>query len=511
MLNDSHYKLETLFSKSFLKRQQYQRATKKISNQKIDPEYFDIDDPESIINSFDTQIEKIKRMCTQSDEDFEKITSSDQIEFDFPSKKTLISIMKYLQISINTMKIPEDLIMNSIIFVFLDKIIQNDSFYERNSSSDQISVIGQATSLYASISLYNYCEPMESIIDKYPIFLLKSTKNPINENETDMFILALSNLLSDEQSRIKLLTDEIHNIIYEIITKPSICLSTFYSCLEYLNNFSCCFDSDEKNNQFFIKLLQFLIENIITKFSPKLGQIQTDEKEEEIKEQEEINILIKELILISNLLDPLIEAGLNFELENCIKILFSLANSNQNYCCLSENLFVIMKQIAFVNNKFTIFTESSFLDCFFNIYKNSLIDAKIQGVDLLIILSSLICDSADFFHFFLEYYCDNVLDSNFNLCEHITFFIISILRSASREKRRELVDSNLIKILTNSIETQIFIKETVKMFLEANEADSDFWFNFLVENNFITILSEIKDDDLDDLETIELIKNLVYI
>ena len=83
MLNDSHYKLETLFSKSFLKRQQYQRATKKISNQKIDPEYFDIDDPESIINSFDTQIEKIKRMCTQSDEDFEKITSIDQIEFDF--------------------------------------------------------------------------------------------------------------------------------------------------------------------------------------------------------------------------------------------------------------------------------------------------------------------------------------------------------------------------------------------------------------------------------------------
>ena len=160
MINDST-QLECLFGTSFAKYRKEQHLCKMHINQAVDPEYADADDPESIIDSFNAQIEKIKQMCIiQDDRSIEDITE-DQCNFDFPSNKVLLEIMKYLSNSIELMVIPADLIMDSLIFIFLDKILQNEYFY------DDKSIISQAMRLYASISLYDYCEPMDSIIIKY--------------------------------------------------------------------------------------------------------------------------------------------------------------------------------------------------------------------------------------------------------------------------------------------------------------------------------------------------------
>lgn len=501
--------IDKLLKKTFVKHNAHQQIIGVDIEQFNDPEFSDINDQESIIESFNFQIEIIKRMCVNNINGQEDSTNI-QYEFDFPSKQTLIDIMTNLYNAIATKLIPIEFLINPLIFLFLDKILLNNVFQKDELMVNKVCII------YMSLSLYDYFELMDSVINKYPIFLLNSTNGQISigETEEEIFIITISNLLLDEESRKKLITLEIHIIIFKTLIQSSILSPLFQSCLDYISNLINFLDSEEKDSQFFKDLIMFLIESIISNFPVKLIQDSSYENDNNHNEDKAITILISELKILSILYDKLIEFGLYSGIENCINILFNLANSNHKYFCISEHLFEIMRLTAiYTKNKFSLFSDPSFLNSFFNIYKNSSIKAKIQGVDLLIILSPLISENISFFQTVLQDFQDSTSDSNFQFWEHICSFAISILSNAPLSKKRELMNQTLIEIIINALETRVFLNPILNLLISLKQSDPDFWDEFLIENDIISTVSDFKDNDFDetnqyDQESIRLIRIL---
>ena len=119
--------IDKLLKKTFVKHNAHQQIIGVDIEQFNDPEFSDINDQESIIESFNFQIEIIKRMRVNNIYGQEDSTNI-QYEFDFPSKQTLIDIMTNLYNAIATKLIPIEFLINPLIFLFLDKILLNNVF-----------------------------------------------------------------------------------------------------------------------------------------------------------------------------------------------------------------------------------------------------------------------------------------------------------------------------------------------------------------------------------------------
>ncbi|OHT01800.1 hypothetical protein TRFO_07351 [Tritrichomonas foetus] len=515
----------------------------------LDPEYADPDDPEIIIETLITQMNKIKEMMRNSEDG--------SIEFDFPLPDIISDILCSITQSTKSTLVPDELVMDPIIFMFIDKIIQNFSENER--------MINFVATFYLNITFYEFNDIMQVILNKFDYFL----NIPFLEAKNS-YINSLTNLLVDPKPRQLIVDLEIPILILEIMMNSKDILN--FSCVQFLHNLACCFLSEEIEinpeiftlslNILILILLKFtninftdvsnnsnetnnsmIIENKDTHITPADNRSNKSNSDtmnnHPAADNETVNKSTNEIIVNSKIMihteqpnpanDNMLQNneilaedncentvaefdavsilryicilvrypsfmafGLQNELEKCILSLLI-----QNDERIADSLFeIITNVLKYLQCKSIILKFNGFYELFDSLFDKSMDNAKLEGIELLTVLIPShieIVGQLKSFHYIIQ----NSGSLFFEMFKSASKLITKFLYYLPNSLNNVFVTPEIIDIFIRSLESrdEECVLHVLEFLQNISDRDPIFWDPIITKSGILHIAEEIESED----------------
>lgn len=468
----------------------------------FDPEYCDPDDIESIDESFRQQLQYIHNMCNEIKKDGEI-----SIEFDFPPKPNLISILQNLSSSISLGKLNDNYFNDDIFFLFLHSIL---NCIHTSENEDFVVLVSK---IYANLSRFFYTPAMKQIIAEFPYYLDRYTTKQNDLTSMGLYINALANFIIEEDARNVIIQNEIHISLVPFLSNPDIYVFQTSFCF-YLHLTQLILKNVLSQEQFAI-LEPFLIqfsEFVMNHLKENVQIIKTSEDSVETA-----GIIAVEFLALFNLSHFLFDQIMPLGLEEVLSLYLYETEFNSTYLIFAQNLLITTEFVyQTTEGRLAIFSETcrnQFLKQFIQIYGflNDNLTCKCALISLLETLHPFIIDNIEILKII-------VLDSQernlFKFLRKVSHYVIFTFSQLSHEQRKQFLIPEFVAALQSAIESRFYIDQIFAILKEMKDQDPQFTNSFLVSSPLCELIQdylETEDDNNENIHALasEIISDLV--